>query len=248
MGIEYEDNLTVGSAGAMVMQYPIAGLGSRAYAFIIDIHLRFILATAWWLLFYFITKLLGDSLTSRSVLGKSLLYTSMIGSSLIYFLYHPVLETLMKGRTPGKRFAGIRIVTLDGAVPGIAAILVRNVFRILDSLPLIYIVGIGACLLTRKQVRIGDLAAHTVLVHEDVMQDKAIEIMSQAANESSLTPAQVEVLHDLLQRWKQLDRDSRIRVGQKLLQAAGKQVEPDNSFSRLDRKVHEALQTLSRGE
>ncbi|MGW8246512.1 MAG: RDD family protein [Acidiferrobacterales bacterium] len=248
MGIEYEDNLTVGSAGAMVMQYPIAGLGSRAYAFIIDIHIRFILATAWWLLFYFIIKLMGDSLTSNTVLGKSLLYTSMIGSSLIYFLYHPVLEIMMKGRTPGKRFAGIRIVTLDGSVPSIPAILVRNVFRILDSLPFIYIVGIGACLLTRKQVRIGDLAAHTVLVHEDVMQDKAIELMSQAANESSLAPAQIEVLHDLLQRWKQLNRESRIRVGQKLLQAAGTPVEPDNSASRLDKKVHDALQMLSRGD
>jgi len=248
MGIQYEDNLTVGSAGAMVMTYPIAGLGSRSYAFIIDIHIRVILAIAWWLLFYFIIKLLGDSLTSSSILSKSLIYTGMIGSSLIYFLYHPVLEIMMKGRTPGKRLAGIRIVTLDGSVPGIPAILVRNVFRILDSLPIIYIVGIGACLLTPKQVRIGDMAAHTVLVHEEVMQDKAIELMSKAANESSLSPAQIEVLHDLLQRWKQLDRQSRIRVGQKLLLAAGTPVESDSSLSRLDRKVLDALRTLSRGD
>jgi len=247
MGIEYEDTLTVGSAGAMVMQYPIAGLGSRSYAFIIDIHIRFILAVAWWLLFYFIITLMGDNLTSNSTLAKSLLYTGSIGSSVIYFLYHPTLEILMKGRTPGKRFAGIRIVTLDGSVPGVPAILIRNVFRILDSLPLVYIVGIGACLLSRKQVRIGDLAAHTVLIHEEVMQDKAIEIMSQAATDSSLAPAQIEVLHDLLQRWKQLDRESRVRVGQKLLQTAGGIVISDNSMSKLDRKVHEALLTLSRG-
>ena len=247
MGIEYEDTLKVGSAGAMVMQYPIAGLGSRSYAFIVDIHIRFILATAWWLLFYLITILMGDSLTSSSTLAKSLLYTSIIGSSLIYFLYHPVLEIMMKGRTPGKRIAGIRIVTLDGSVPSIPAILVRNVFRILDSMPLVYVVGIGACLLTPKQVRIGDLAAHTVLIHEEVMQDKAIEIMSQAAIESTLAPSQIEVLHDLLQRWKQLDRDSRVRVGQKLLQAAGVEVVPETSISKLDRKVHTALLTLSKG-
>lgn len=247
MGIEYEDSLTVGSAGAMVMHYPIAGLGSRSYAFIIDINIRVILATAWWLLFYFIAKLSGVSLASSTVLGKILLYSTAIGTNLIYFLYHPILETVMKGRTPGKRFAGIRIVSLDGSVPGIQAILVRNLFRLLDSLPFIYLVGIGSCLLTRKQVRIGDMAAHTVLIHEEVMEDKAIELMSNAATDSSLSPAQIEVLNDLLQRWKQLDRDSRIRVGQKLLQAAGTPVETGGSNSALDQRVHQALLTLSEG-
>lgn len=248
MGIQYEDNLTVGSAGAMVMEYPIAGLGSRSYAFIVDLHIRAILAFAWWLAFYFITKLTGIEFSTSTSLGKLLVYTAFIGATVIYEFYHPVLEIVMKGRTPGKRFAGIRIVSLDGSVPSIQAILVRNLFRLLDSLPFIYVVGIGACLLTRKQVRIGDMAAHTVLVHEEVMQDKAIEIMSKAAGDSRLTPAQIEVLHDLLQRWKHLDRKSRIRVGQKLLQAAGTPVETDKALSKQDRKIREALVSLSRGD
>jgi uncharacterized RDD family membrane protein YckC len=193
MGIQYEDSLTVGSAGAMVMQYPIAGLGSRSYAFIIDIHIRMVLAVAWWLLFYFVLKLLGDNVESGSTVARALVLTGGIGSSAIYLLYHPVLEIMMKGRTPGKRFAGIRIVSLDGSVPSVQAILVRNLFRILDSLPFIYLVGIGACLLTHKQVRIGDIAARTVLIHEEVMQDDAIERMSKAAGDSRLAPAQVEV-------------------------------------------------------
>lgn len=249
MGIKYEDTLTVGSAGAMTMEYPIAGLGSRSYAFIVDWHIRFILAVAWFLLFYFLKRLLllGDTVESDSVVIRIIDYTGVIGSSLIYLLYHPVLEILMKGRTPGKRFAGIRIVTVDGSIPGIPALLVRNLFRLLDSFPFIYVVGIASCLLTPKQVRIGDMAAHTLLIHEETMQDKAIELMSKAADESSLSPAQIEVLHDLLQRWQQLDRESRIRVGQKLLTTAGRPVAPENSHSGLDRRVHEALLALSRG-
>jgi len=247
MGIQYEDTLTVDSAGAIVMQYPIAGLGSRSYAFIIDLHIRAILAIAWFLVFYFALKLVGDTFETNSAVAKGLFYVGGIGATLIYELYHPVLETLMKGRTPGKRFAGIRIVTLDGAVPGVSAIVVRNLFRLIDSLPFIYLIGIGACILTRKQIRIGDMAAHTVLIHEEVMQNKAIELMSLAAGETNLSPTQIEVLHDLLQRWKQLDRESRIRVGLKLLESAGSQVESSDSRTVMEDRVHRALMALSKG-
>jgi len=242
MGIQYEENLTVDSAGAMVMEYPIAGLGSRSYAFIIDLHIRALLATAWFLPFYYI---LINGFDLNSIVGKVLGNIAMIGSIAIYTLYHPVLEILMKGRTPGKRIAGIRIVTLGGAVPAVSAILIRNLFRLLDSLPFIYLVGISSCLVTRKQVRVGDLAAHTVLIHEEIMQSKAIELMSQAARDSHLSPAQIEVLHDLLQRWKQLDRESRIRVGQKLLQSADLSIEPSDSKSVMDDRIHKALRKLS---
>ena len=41
----------------------------------------------------------------------------------------------MRGRTPGKRIAGVRLVTREGDIPGVGALLLRNVFRLLDSLP-----------------------------------------------------------------------------------------------------------------
>ena len=50
----------------------------------------------------------------------------------------------MRGRTPGKRMAGVRIVARDGGAPSVGALLVRNVFRLIDSLPLLYGVGLVA--------------------------------------------------------------------------------------------------------
>ena len=62
--------------------------------------------------------------------------------------------------------AGIQIVTRDGGSPGVGALLTRNVFRLVDSLPLLYGVGLLATIVTRNHVRIGDIAAGTLLVYE----------------------------------------------------------------------------------
>jgi uncharacterized RDD family membrane protein YckC len=251
MAIQYEDSLRISSAGGMRMEYPIAGLGSRTYAFTVDWHIRVILVLAWYFLVYLVgiglSLVWGDSFKLSSASGKLVGYLVVLPSALIYLLYHPVLEFLMKGRTPGKRMAGVRLVTLDGAVPGLAPVIVRNLFRLLDTLPSFYLVGIGTCLLTPRQVRIGDIAARTVLIHEEVMQDRAIELMSHAAHQSGLSVAQVEVLHDLLGRWKQLEREKRIALGQRLLDAAGRPVAEQTSFSGLDARVHGALLDLAGG-
>lgn len=252
MAINYEETLIVHSAGAMEMEYAIAGLGSRTYAFTIDWHIRVVLVLAWIFLLYVIGLAgnLVDSEFLKTVAGnnKVIGYLVTLPSLSLYLFYHPVLEAVMKGRTPGKRMAGVRIVTVDGETPSVSAILVRNLFRIVDSLPTMYLVGIGCCLFTKKQVRIGDLAAHTLLVHEEVMEDKAIEQMSMASHVAGLSAAQIEVLHDLLGRWKQLERDTRIRLGNQLLEAAGRTVEPEKSLSRHAANVHAALLELSGGD
>src|SRR5262249_48759921 len=69
------------------------------------------------------------------------------------------------GRTPGKRMVGIEIIATDGSAPGVGAILTRNVFRLIDSFPGAYAVGLIATMATRNGVRIGDMAAGTLLVY-----------------------------------------------------------------------------------
>jgi uncharacterized membrane protein SpoIIM required for sporulation len=87
-------------------------------------------------------------------------------AAVIFLLYHAVLEVCMRGRTPGKRIAGLRIVARNGGAPGIAALMTRNAFRIVDSFPLVYGVGLLVAMTTRDHVRIGDIAAGTVLVYD----------------------------------------------------------------------------------
>jgi uncharacterized RDD family membrane protein YckC len=68
-------------------------------------------------------------------------------------------------QTLGKRALGIRVVGVGGSKATAGATLVRTVLRIVDFLPVLYIVGFVAVLATgpRRQ-RIGDLAAKTRVV------------------------------------------------------------------------------------
>jgi uncharacterized membrane protein SpoIIM required for sporulation len=87
-------------------------------------------------------------------------------ATAIYFLYHPILEPLMSGRTPGKRLAGLRVLTPEGQVPTTGALVTRNVFRLIDSLPVGYVVGLLFVFFGRRHLRLGDLAAGTVVAVE----------------------------------------------------------------------------------
>ena len=129
----------------------------------------------------------------------------------IYFLYHFILEVAMHGRTPGKRMAGVHIVTRDGAPPTTGALLTRNVFRLVDSLPLFYGVGLVATMLTSDHVRVGDVAAGTLLVY-DHTDATLLDRLHADSWGGKLDAAAAEVVHELLRRWSALDVDAHVRV------------------------------------
>ncbi|MDH5649012.1 MAG: RDD family protein [Gammaproteobacteria bacterium] len=251
MTITYDDSLEISSAGGVVINLPIAGLGSRSYAFVIDWHIRALLAFAWFILVVFIFRLVSGSVGEFFKLDSSawntIGYFGMLPAFVIYFLYHPILEITMKGRTPGKRMAGVRIVSITGGTPTLGALLTRNLFRLIDCLPNFYLIGIASCFLTKKQVRIGDIAAHTLLVHEEKMRDKSIQFITEASRESVLNHNQIEVLQDLLDRWNQLQRKARITLARQLL-ANAEQPLPDNALSegQQDKILHASLKALSK--
>jgi len=70
------------------------------------------------------------------------------------------------GRTPGKQLVGLRVVRTDGTPAGPGPILVRTLLRIVDLLPVLYLVGFVVMLVTGRQQRLGDLAAQTHVVAE----------------------------------------------------------------------------------
>ena len=58
------------------------------------------------------------------------------------------------------------MLTPEGQVPTTGALITRNVFRIIDSMPLFYVVGLLFVFFGRRHLRLGDLAAGTVLAME----------------------------------------------------------------------------------
>jgi uncharacterized RDD family membrane protein YckC len=208
--------LSVDSVTGIDVSLAVAGPGARSFAFIIDWHIRLILALAWYV---------GAAVISNAALslapspGHSQRWFAVvvIPALALYFLYHPAVEVAMRGRTPGKRRAGIRIVTRSGGPPSAGALLVRNIFRLIDSLPVLYGVGLTLMVLTRDSLRCGDMAAGTLLVYERSATDT--ELLDDAAQRiGTLDTAGAEIATDLLQRWSSLVPEARIRLARQLLQ------------------------------
>ncbi|RQD69471.1 MAG: RDD family protein [Tindallia sp. MSAO_Bac2] len=81
-------------------------------------------------------------------------------------LYYVLMEGLV-GATLGKMAMGIQVRKLDGSLCGIGPAAVRNVLRIVDALPTLYIVGIILISNSPMNQRLGDRVANTVVVKKD---------------------------------------------------------------------------------
>ena len=81
---------------------------------------------------------------------------------LIGLGYYVICEAAT-GMTLGKRIVGIRVVDEDGGQPTLGAAVVRNVLRVIDGF-LFYAVGAVVALASPRGQRLGDRAAHTVVV------------------------------------------------------------------------------------
>src|SRR5271170_3370430 len=118
-------DLSIDSDTGVEVSLPVAGPGARAYAFLVDWHVRAVLALAWYTL---AALIFNGGLRLRPPLTNDARWFIWVVAPafVIYFLYHYVLEAAMHGRTPGKRLAGVRIAARDGGVPSAGALLTRN--------------------------------------------------------------------------------------------------------------------------
>lgn len=235
--------LAVDSVTGIDVSLPVAGAGARSYAFIVDWHIRLVLGLAWFVsgaLLYNGRLSLNPPLTN-----EARWFGTVVAPALaIYFLYHYVLEVAMRGSTPGKRLAQVRIVTRDGGVPGIGPLLVRNVFRLIDSLPALYGLGLTLVVLTREKVRCGDMAAGTLLVYEQTAPALAVAAQHASASIGTLDAAGAELVAELLARWPTLVPQARVQLARALLARYGT---PAAQLSGLDEEPLRArLENLAR--
>ena len=206
------DELSITGLTGVDMRLRVAGPGTRVYAFLIDWHIRALIVLAWVSAGLILERLFQFQLGWRAfVLGF------IVPPALVYVFYHPVVEVVMRGRTPGMRFAGARIVTLEGATPGIGALLIRNVFRLVDMLPALYVVGLTSCLLTAQRVRVGDLAAGTVLVLDEEKSARSLGVVGALAQSSRLEPDSAALVRELLDRWTEMEEERAETLARELL-------------------------------
>jgi hypothetical protein len=86
---------------------------------------------------------------------------------MFHWGYFTLFEAFWNGRTPGKRMVRIRVIHESGRSATFFESMVRNFIRIIDALPSVYAVGVTSLFITKRQQRLGDLAAGTLVIHEE---------------------------------------------------------------------------------
>jgi uncharacterized RDD family membrane protein YckC len=135
------------------LEVELGGLGSRFIAELIDYALKGIVVGALAIVLFAI---------GRGVAAAVFLVLSF----LIWFGYDVLFEVLANGRTPGKRAVGLRVVRTGGQPVGFLTSSVRNLLRIVDGPATSYIAGIVSIVASKRNQRLGDMAAGTLVVRE----------------------------------------------------------------------------------
>ena len=154
----FEDRLTIDTPEGVPLELTLAGLGSRFASALIDYLIEGVVLAA-------LLIVLGYGFGVRPGGGAGDAVWAL-GFFAVFWGYNIAFEVLNSGRTPGKALNGIRVVLESGAPVAFAASAVRNVIRIIDILPGTYLVGVVSILVTRRNQRLGDLAAGTLVVRE----------------------------------------------------------------------------------
>jgi len=146
--------------------YRVAGLGSRFLAWLVDLFVIVGLD--------FMGAMVGSVLiVGRPGLGSALF---LVWNFVVLWGYFLFFEWLWHGQTPGKALLGIRVIQWRGTEMNFFQSAVRNLLRVVDSLPVPVPLGPGllgfvvaAC--NRENRRLGDLAADTLVVHVELPRD-----------------------------------------------------------------------------
>jgi uncharacterized RDD family membrane protein YckC len=179
--VEYDDRLTVATPEGIELDLHLAGLASRMLAGMLDLLL---IGTGVVLLAFALILGLGD-------LGVAILFP--LAFALVFF-YDVLFEVLGGGRTVGKMAAGLRVVRDDGTPVGLRASAVRNLVRLLDGPATSWLVGSIAILVTKRNQRLGDIAARTVVVRDRVVVAPAASAFVPPAPPAALAGADVSAV------------------------------------------------------
>lgn len=154
---------------SQVSPFPFADLGSRIVAGLVDyIIIGIIAAVVFFLALAPMFMMRGPFVMPGQGWGSPAFGWSWIGGILalqfiLWIIYFTYFEGT-SGQTFGKKLAHIKVVKDDGEKCDFLAAFIRNLLRIVDRLPFIYILGIILILVTNKKQRLGDILAKTIVV------------------------------------------------------------------------------------
>lgn len=157
------NQLNIDTPELVSIEMPIAGIGSRFIAIMVDYLI--------WTAVLTIGALIGVVILASVHLFGDLSENWIIGIVLIViFLVHwgyfTLFEAFGNGRTPGKSVAKIRVIHRSGRAISFVEALARNLVRVVDYLPSMYGIGLVTMFFSRQNQRLGDMVAGTLVVRD----------------------------------------------------------------------------------
>ena len=175
------------------LEFTLAGIGSRAWAFLIDylvLTTTLILVVIAWV---FIFSQLVISEILDSAFGLWIWAIAFLTVFTIYTGYFVFFETLWQGQTPGKRMAKIRVIRDDGRLVGLQQSVLRALLRPVDEF---FFIGAFLIILAKSEKRLGDMVAGTIVIQSQT-ENKVVNLIISA--EAKLLYVKLQQTCDLSQ-------------------------------------------------
>lgn len=132
------------------IQYPIASIGDRILAYLLDT----VILTAYTIA---IVALFIN-------IDMEIIWIWIMMLVAPWLLYRLFFEIFMNGQTPGKRTLNIQVVRLDGTQPSIGNYFLRWIFEFVDIYPLSGALAVIIIAANGRGQRLGDIVAGTTVV------------------------------------------------------------------------------------
>jgi uncharacterized RDD family membrane protein YckC len=214
--MDYDDVLTIATPEGVEMRLTLAGPASRFVSAIVDILIQGALLVC----VAVVLGVVGGGLGVGG--GLAVLLWAVISFALITF-YDIFFEVFHSGRTPGKRLNGLRVVRVEGHPVNFLTSAVRNVMRPVDFLPSAYLLGAVVILASRKNQRIGDVVAGTLVVRERVApslpetgRPVPTPVRQSTWDTSGITQEELATVRQFLERRHEIDGGSRSELARTL--------------------------------
>jgi uncharacterized RDD family membrane protein YckC len=179
------DKLTIDTPEQVHLEFVLAGVGSRFMAALLDTLIQVLLYAvilAIGLAFVFAGRIFSDS-------PKWVVAIVIFAFFIINWGYYALFEIFWQGQTPGKRWAGIRVIKDSGRPINVFESISRNLVRVVDWFPVLYGVGVVTMLLNAKHRRLGDFVAGTLVVHETSDRESSLFFNTSGSSEFVLPQA-----------------------------------------------------------
>jgi uncharacterized RDD family membrane protein YckC len=197
--------LTIETPEQTVLEFPLAGIGSRFLAIALDTLLQVAAMGVVGMVLIAVTIPFSLFFRSSGLWVVAILILFVFTMDVGYFA---LFEALWNGQTPGKRWTHLRVIKDSGRPISAYDAVLRNLLRIVDWLPTLYAAGIITMIISRENRRIGDYAAGTVVVHEKPLEgvSQIWKIRAVPAHtvplgwSAQVTPEELQLVETFLER------------------------------------------------